>query len=115
MNALCTTAVVHNPADRAYIDGHRLMYGDVGEHVAATALLFRDRLMRPGFVLPVIRLAPVSPYGKCLAQAGNSGALGHVRELDQGVWVYLHEKFFSREGRRLDKMDESVLHELLHN
>ena len=75
MSDACPTAMVHNPADRAYIEAHRFMYGDLGEHVATAALLIRDRLMRPGFVLPVVRLAPVAPYGKCLAQAGNSSAL----------------------------------------
>jgi hypothetical protein len=63
--ALYSTATNYSPADRTYIDGHRFMFGELGEHVAATAIMLRDRLLRPGFVLPVIRLAPVAPYGHC--------------------------------------------------
>ena len=115
MSALWPTAAVHSTSDRVYIDAHRFMYGDLGEHVAMAALLFRDRLMRPGFVLPVIRLAPVAPYGKCLALSGNGGSLDHVDELAPGIWVYLHEQFFGSGQRLLAKADGTVLHELLHN
>jgi hypothetical protein len=41
-------------ADRDYIAGHRFMYGTIGERVAQAAILFRDKLMRPGFVLPAV-------------------------------------------------------------
>src|SRR5690349_591421 len=102
--------------DRRYIDAHRFMYGDLGEHVAAAAILFRDRLMRPGFVLPVVRLAPVAPYGHCMALSGNGGSLGHVAPhgLEHGIWLYLHAKFYDGDGLR-DEVDATVLHELLHN
>src|SRR3954454_12235352 len=106
----------YTAADLAYVEAHRFMYGELGEHVATAAVLFRDRLMRPGFVLPVIRLAPVAPYGHCMALAGNSGAIAHAKAhgLDQGVWLYLHGKFYG--GERLpEEVDRTVLHELLHN
>jgi hypothetical protein len=115
MNALCPTAANYNPSDRSYIDAHRFMYGNLGEHVATAALLFRNRLTRPGFILPVIRLAPVAPYGKCLALSGNGSSLDHVGELAPGIWVYLHEQFFGSGQRLLAKADGTVLHELLHN
>src|SRR3954465_7815338 len=105
----------YTSADLAYVEAHRFMYGELGEHVATAALLFRDRLMRPGFVLPVIRLAPVAPYGHCMALAGNGGALAHAEPhgLSHGVWLYLHEQFY---GRGLpEEADATVLHELLHN
>jgi hypothetical protein len=35
-------------ADRDYIAGHRFMYGTISERVAQAAILFRDKLMRPG-------------------------------------------------------------------
>jgi hypothetical protein len=114
MSTLWPTVAVHN-SDSAYVDAHRFMYGALGEHVATAALFFRDRLMRPGFVLPVIRLAPVAPYGKCLALSGNGGSLDHVDELAPGIWVYLHEQFFGSGQRLLAKADGTVLHELLHN
>ena len=69
MTALCVTAMNYDAVDRAYIDAHRFLYGDLGEHVATAGILFRDRLMRPGFVLPVIRLAPVAPYGHCMERS----------------------------------------------
>jgi hypothetical protein len=90
------------------------MYGPLGKRVAEAGVLFRDRLMRPGFVLPVIRLAPVAPYGKCMAISGNSASLRHVPDLDRGIWLYLHEKFYGTE-RFDEEVDETVLHELLHN
>src|SRR4051794_6045073 len=104
----------YSAEDRAYIDGHRFMYGELGEHVATAAILFRDRLMRPGVVLPLIRLAPVAPYGKCMALSGNSSCLSYVDDLSPGVWLYLHGKFYDR-GRFHEEVDETVLHELLHN
>jgi hypothetical protein len=113
--ALCDTTANHSAADRAYVDAHRFLYGDLGEHVATAAILFRDRLMRPGFVLPVIRLAPVAPYGKCMALSGNSSSLGHVPDLDRGIWLYLHQQFFGSGAALLDRADATVLHELLHN
>jgi hypothetical protein len=115
MTTLCVTATNYNAADRVYIDAHRFLYGDLGEHVASAAILFRDRLMRPGFVLPVIRLAPVAPYGHCMALAGNGGSLGHVPDLDRGIWLYLHEQYFGSGAALLDRADATVLHELLHN
>jgi hypothetical protein len=115
MTALCVTAKNYNAADRVYIGAHRFLYGDLGEHVASAAILFRDRLMRPGFVLPVIRLAPVAPYGHCMALAGNGGSLGHVPDLDRGIWLYLHEQYFGSGAALLDRADATVLHELLHN
>ena len=59
--------------DRAYLDGHRFMFGELASTSRQRRILFRDRLMRPGFVLPVIRLAPVAPYGSCMALSGNGG------------------------------------------
>jgi hypothetical protein len=102
-------------ADADYVAGHRFMYGDLGAYAAESALLIRDHLMRPGFVLPHVRLAPVAPYGKCLGQSGNSAALRHVRErgLSHGIWVYLHRKWFGKE--LILKLDETLLHEALHN
>jgi hypothetical protein len=61
------------------------MYGDLGEHVTTAAILMRDMLLRPGFVLPRIRLAPVAPYGKCMALSGNGASLKHVDTLPNGV------------------------------
>src|SRR4051794_34167350 len=92
------------------------MYGDIGEHVATAAILFRDRLLRPGFVLPVVRLAPVAPYGHCMAISGNSASLAHVKGhgLEHGIWLYLH-RTFSIGGRFGDEVDETVLHELVHD
>jgi hypothetical protein len=113
--ALCDTTANHSAADRAYVDAHRFLYGDLGEHVATAAILFRDRLMRPGFVLPVIRLAPVAPYGHCMALAGNGGSLGHVPDLGRGIWLYLHQQYFGSGAALLDRADATVLHELLHN
>jgi hypothetical protein len=101
--------------DLTYIAAHRFMYGDLGEHVATAAILFRDRLMRGGFKLPPIRLAPVAPYGKCLALSGNGGSLSHVAEIDNGIWVYLHAKYHGSGAALLESADTSVLHELLHN
>jgi hypothetical protein len=115
MTALCVAATNYDAADRAYIDAHRFLYGDLGEHVATAAILFRDRLMRPGFVLPVIRLAPVAPYGHCMALAGNGGSLGHVPDLGRGIWLYLHQQYFGSGAALLDRADATVLHELLHN
>ncbi len=113
--ALCDTAMNYSPSDRAYIDAHRYMFGELGERVATAAILFRDRLLRPGFVLPLVRLAPVAPYGSCMALSGNSSALDHAQGLAQGIWLYLHEGMFSRHGALHDRVDEVVLHELLHN
>src|SRR4051794_40867555 len=106
----------YSAEDRAYIDGHRFMYGELGEHVATAAVLFRDRLMRQGFVLPVIRLAPVAPYGHCMALAGNGGSLKHAlpHGLNHGVWLYLHQQYYGGDRLR-DEVDAAVLHELLHN
>jgi hypothetical protein len=109
--------VSYEPApDARYVEGHRFMYGDIGEHVATAAILFRDRLLRPGFVLPVVRIAPIAPYGKCVAQSGNSASLAHVRKhgLEHGVWLYLHHRLW-QDGRFTDEVDEAVLHELVHN
>jgi hypothetical protein len=103
------------PADRAYLEAHRFLYGDLGAHVATAALLCRDRLLRPGFALPVIRLAPVAPYGRCAALSGNSGALSHAPEIGHGIWLYLHEAWFGTGTALLERADETVLHELLHN
>jgi hypothetical protein len=114
MSALCSTAANYTPSDRTYIDAHHFMYGALGERVAETAILFRDQLMRPGFVLPVIRLAPVAPYGHCMGLAGNGDSLAHVSDLEHGIWLYLHEKFYGTE-RFAEEVDETVLHELLHN
>jgi hypothetical protein len=113
---LYATAANYTQSDRTYIDAHRFMYGALGEHVATAAILFRDWLMRSGFALPVIRLAPVAPYGHCMALSGNGGALAHAeaRGLDHGIWLYLHEKFYGTE-RFAEEVDETVLHELLHN
>jgi hypothetical protein len=91
------------------------MYGDIGERLAVGAILFRDRLMRPGFELPVIRLAPVSPYGRCAALSGNSSSLGHVPDLGRGIWLYLHPTMYGDGSALLEQADETVLHELLHN
>jgi hypothetical protein len=101
--------------DRDYVAGHRFMFGELGERVATAAILIRDTLMRPGFVLPVIRLAPVAPYGHCAALSGNSGALHHVADLSPGVWLYLHQSMYGGGERQLRKVDEVTLHELLHN
>lgn len=101
-------------ADRRYLDAHRFMYGELGGRVAGIAILLRDRLLRPGFVLPVIRLAPVAPYGGCAALSGNSGALSHVPGLDSGIWLYLHPTMYGDGGALLEQVDEIVLHELLH-
>ena len=101
--------------DRQYVDGHRFIYGEIGERMATAAILIRDRLMSPGFVLPVIRLAPVAPYGKCMALSGNGGALGHVPTLASGIWLYLHESMYGDGERQQCKVDEVTLHELLHN
>ena len=100
--------------DREYVAGHRFMYGDIGEHVATAALLMRSTVLRPGLVLPVIRLAPVAPYGKCMALSGNSSALYHVETMNQGVWLYLHEKWYAGSAQG-EIVDQTVLHELLHN
>ena len=81
MTDLCATTVSYSAADRAYIDGHRFLYGELGEHIATAGILFRDRLMRPGFVLPVIRLAPVAPYGHCMGLSGNSSAIAIEGEI----------------------------------
>jgi hypothetical protein len=114
MNDLYATTANYTPSDRTYIDAHRFMYGELGEHVATAAILFRDRLMRPGFVLPVIRLAPVAPYGHCMALAGNGGSLAHVSDIEHGIWLYLHKQFYGAE-QFAEEVDKTVLHELLHN
>jgi len=101
--------------DREYIAGHRFMYGDIGERVATAAILIRDTLMRPGFVLPLIRLAPIAPYGKCMALSGNGGSLIHVPTLPHGIWLYLHRKWYRRGEQQMRKVDEVTMHELLHN
>ena len=113
-HALYFKAANYTSDDRAYVEAHRFMYGELGERVAAAAILFRDRLMRPGFVLPVVRLAPVAPYGGCMALSGNGGSLGHVEGLGHGVWLYLHRKYYAAEDFD-ETVDETVLHELLHN
>jgi hypothetical protein len=109
--ASCSIAANYTPTDQAYVDGHRFMYGELGEHVAKTAILLRDRLLRPGFVLPVIRLAPVAPYGKCLALAGYGASLSHAAGLSGGIWLYLHEKWYG--DGLLGTADKVTLHELL--
>jgi len=100
------------------VDDHQMfrsgVLAELGERVATAAILFRDRLLRPGFVLPVVRLAPVAPYGGCMALSGNSGSLGHVEGLGHGVWLYLHRKYYAAEDFD-ETVDETVLHELLHN
>ena len=101
--------------DREYIAGHRFMYGDLGERVATAAILIRDTLMRPGFSLPLIRLAPIAPYGKCMALSGNGASLCHVPTLPQGIWLYLHVAWYGGGERQMRKVDEVTLHELLHN
>ena len=101
--------------DREYIAGHRFMYGDLGDRVATAAILIRDTLMRPGFVLPLIRLAPIAPYGKCMALSGNGGSLCHVPTLPEGIWLYLHQKWYGGGEQQMRKVDEVTLHELLHN
>src|SRR3954451_13077133 len=104
------------PADHAYIHAHRFMYGELGEHVATAAVLFRDRLMGPWFTLPVIRVAPVAPYGNKRGLSGNGCSLTHVEPhgLSDGVWLYLHRGFWDNVRLR-DEVEETVLHELLHN
>jgi hypothetical protein len=77
--AVCSAAANHTPVDRTDLDGHRFMHGELGGHVAATAILLRDRLLRPAFFLPVIRLAPVAPHGRCLALSGNGSSLDHAQ------------------------------------
>jgi hypothetical protein len=111
-----STATNYSPSDRRYIEAHRFMYGELGERVATAAVLFRDRLLRPGFVLPVVRLAPVAPYGGCMALSGNGGSLDHAgpRGLDDGVWLYLHRLYYEDDGFD-ETVDATVLHELLHN
>lgn len=102
--------------DTTYANVHGGMFGPVGEHVAAAALLFRDKLFRSGFVLPVIRLAPVAPYGKCMALSGNGGSLWHVPGVAPGIWLYLHAAFYSADPRQQQAaIEATVLHELLHN
>ena len=88
------------------------MYGDLGEHVAHAAILVRDKLLRPGFVLPRIRLAPVAPYGHCMALTvqGEGGLDDH----HHGIWLFLHPTFFGGGEARLRRIDETVLHEALH-
>jgi hypothetical protein len=88
------------------------MYGDLGEHVARAAILMRDTLLRPGFVLPRIRLAPVAPYGHCMALTckARDGLDDHAH----GVWLFLHPAFFGTGEARLRRIDETVLHEALH-
>ena len=113
-HALYFSAANYTSADRAYVEAHRFMYGELGERVATAAILFRDRLLRPGFVLPVVRLAPVAPYGGCMALSGNSGSLGHVEGLGHGVWLYLHRRYYAAEDFD-ETVDATVLHELLHN
>jgi hypothetical protein len=115
MNNLYSTAANYTPSDRTYIDAHRYIFGDLGEVVATAAILFRDRLKRPGFVLPVIRLAPVAPYGHCMGLSGNGDSLAHVSDLDHGIWLYLHKQYFGTDDALLAKADGVVLHELLHN
>lgn len=99
--------------DEAYVIAHEMIFGDLGRHVAESAILFRDELMRPGFQLPAIRLAPVAEYGSRAGLSGNGSALHHANDLGNGVWVYLHRSWF--EDRLHDLADEVVLHELLHN
>jgi hypothetical protein len=110
---MCAATANYTTADAEYVVAHRYIYGPIGERIAESALLIRDHLMRRAFVLPTIRLSPVAPYGHCMALSGNSRALDHVIELSEGVWVYLHRKWFGVRGRNL--IDEVVLHELLHN
>src|SRR5688572_25118818 len=88
-------------ADAEYVAAHRFIYGDIGAYVAESALLIRDHLMRSGFVLPTLRLAPVAPYGHCMALSGNSRALDHVAGLSEGIWIYLHREWFGARGRNL--------------
>src|SRR3954471_12941716 len=100
----------YTPADLAYLEAHRVMFGELGEHVATAAILFRDRLMRPGFVLPVIRLVPVAPYGNKRGLSGNGCSLEHVEPhgLANGIWLYMHRQFWD-EARFLYDVDEVVL------
>jgi hypothetical protein len=97
-----------------YITAHRILYGPLGEHIARAALLFGERLMRPGFPTPVIRLAPVSPYGHCMGSSWNSEALAHVPQLAHGVWLYLHASWYGADPACLEQIDQVVLHELVH-
>jgi hypothetical protein len=101
--------------DREYVAGHRFMYGEIGERIATAAILIRDTLMRPGFVLPLFRLAPIAPYGKCMGRSGNGGSLGHVPTLPEGIWLYLQVTWYGGGERQMRKVDEVTLHELLHN
>jgi hypothetical protein len=48
-----------------------------------------------------------------MALSGNSSSLGHAAGMSEGIWLYLHEKWFA--DGLLDKIDEVALHELLHN
>jgi hypothetical protein len=72
----------------------------------------RDQLLRPGFVLPRIRLAPVAPYGHCMALTMQSKA--GLDDHDHGIWLFLHPAFFGMGEARLRRIDETVLHETLH-
>jgi hypothetical protein len=98
--------------DGEYIDGHRFMYGDLGEHVARAAILMRDKLLRPGFVLPRIRLAPVASYGHCMVLT--SQRKDGLDDHHHGIWLFLHPAFFGMGEERLRRIDETVLHETLH-
>jgi hypothetical protein len=96
--------------DESYLATHEWMFGELGRHAAETALLART-VMAPGFVLPRIRLAPVAPYGHCLALAV-PGEGDHYRH---GIWVFLHPKFHGHGEQQRASVDSSVLHELLHH
>ncbi len=96
--------------DRAYIEGHRWMYGELGERAATAAIMARDKLMLPGFVLPRIRLAPVAPYGHCMALCVS----GDGTHYQHGVWVFLHVAYHGSGDEQRDSIDVSTVHELLH-
>ena len=71
--------------------------------------------MFPGWYLIRAAQILVAPYGRCATLSGNSLTLGHAPEIGHGVWLYLHEAWFGTGMALLERVDETVLHELLHN
>jgi hypothetical protein len=69
----------------------------------------------PGWYLIRAAQILVAPYGRCATLSGNSLTLGHAPEIGHGVWLYLHEAWFGTGMALLERVDETVLHELLHN